>query len=29
MSEIHLVPRMNNREVREVSKCRHDLSQLA
>lgn len=28
MAETHLLPRMNNREVREVSKCRHELSQL-
>lgn len=28
MAEIHLVPRIKNREVREVSKCRRELSQL-
>lgn len=28
MVEIHLVPKINNREVREVSKCRHELLQL-
>lgn len=28
MAEIQLLPRMNNREVREVSKGRHELSWL-
>lgn len=28
IAEIHLLPRINNREVRGVSKCRHEFSQL-